>query len=297
MVIIILPFVIAIWFLVCCAAHPAAFDETGSFQAASKKKIIEQTSYRLSRCGDHLEKRGIQACAELSRATLLQTYRRQHYGTGLTSSAYNSRDLNSLESLREIKGLRCVLTPESTIGPFCVRGELIRSNITDGEDEIPLILGGHFIDVNICEPVSDLYWEIWTCNSVGKYSGVLEHVTSPQSNLNKTFLRGLQKVVEDGSAQFVTMFPGHYDGRATHTHVLAHVGAPILPNNTLTGGHIPHISQLFFEQGLIATVEATESYSTNSARITLTQKMASFIQPQVERNMTPLSATLCSATN
>ncbi|KAJ5669396.1 hypothetical protein N7462_010466 [Penicillium macrosclerotiorum] len=263
------PLFIAIWFAVLCATHPAGYDEFHAYRAADLRKLTEKTNHRLSRCSDNLKKRGIQARAETRRAALLQSYRQQRLDAGLETTAYNSSAMNPFESSSVLEETSCALTPESTIGPFWVRGEFIRSNITDGEVGIPLILDGYFVDVNTCEPIEDLYWEIWSCNSNGKYSGVLEHHDSPASNLNSTFLRGLQKTDRDGSAQFQTIFPGHYQGRATHIHVLAHVGATVLTNNTLTGGHIPHISQLFFDQSLIEAVEATESYRQNSAPITL----------------------------
>lgn len=88
------------------------------------------------------------------------------------------------------------------------------------------------------------------------------------SNLNKTFSRGIQKTDADGVAQFKTVFPGHYSGRATHIHVIAHTQAHKLANNTITGGHIPHLGQLFFDQDLITKVEATYPYNTNTVSIT-----------------------------
>ncbi|KAB8277209.1 aromatic compound dioxygenase [Aspergillus minisclerotigenes] len=265
----LLLFLVAFWLIVFCAAHPAAHEEIGRFQAPSVKKITKNTYHKLSRCSNHLKKRGIQARAELRRAALLKAYQQEHLGASTTTSAADHSDADHFFFSPTLEERNCVLTPETTIGPFWVRGESIRSNITDGEAGIPLILDGLFIDVNTCEPIEDLYWEVWGCNSVGQYSGVLEHHGSPLSNLNTTFLRGLQKTDKDGYAQFETIFPGHYEGRATHIHVLAHVGATVLPNNTLTGGHVPHISQLFFEQELITAVEASEPYRTNKARITL----------------------------
>lgn len=34
----------------------------------------------------------------------------------------------------------CILTPETTIGPYWIEGELIRSNLTDGKAGVPLHL-------------------------------------------------------------------------------------------------------------------------------------------------------------
>lgn len=122
-----------------------------------------------------------------------------------------------------------------------------------------------------CEPIVGLYWDIWNCNSTGVYSGVVETGngnSADTSNYNATFLRGLQPTDDDGVAQFQSIFPGHYAGRATHHHVIAHLNATVLSNNTLTGGTVAHVGQLFWDQDLITQVEATSPYNTNTINIT-----------------------------
>lgn len=72
-----------------------------------------------------------------------------------------------------------------------------------------------------------------------------------------------QQTDTEGVAEFDTIFPGHYQGRATHMHVSVHSGATVQANNTYTGGTIHHISQLFFDQALINAVSRLAPYSTN----------------------------------
>jgi protocatechuate 3,4-dioxygenase beta subunit len=111
----------------------------------------------------------------------------------------------------------CVLSPEVTEGPYWVSGEYVRQNITDGQEGVPLTLDIQIIDVDTCEPVPETFLEIWHCNSTGVYSGVVARGNGNQddaSNLNKTFLRGIQKSDNDGVVTFNTLFPGHYTGRA-----------------------------------------------------------------------------------
>src|SRR5262249_6544228 len=63
-----------------------------------------------------------------------------------------------------------------------------------------------------CEPVPDVYLEMWHCNSTGVYSGVVASGngdSSDETNIDKTFLRGIQQTDSDGVAQFETLFPGH----------------------------------------------------------------------------------------
>lgn len=111
----------------------------------------------------------------------------------------------------------CILTPETTQGPYWVQGELVREDITDDEEGVPLTLDIQIIDVKTCEPVPDAFLEIWHCNSTGVYSGVVANGngnTDDTTNLDKTFHRGIQQSNEDGVVTFETFFPGHYTGRA-----------------------------------------------------------------------------------
>jgi hypothetical protein len=104
------------------------------------------------------------------------------------------------------------------------------------------------------------------------YSGVVASGngdSSDTSNLDNTFGRGLVSTDENGVAQFVSTFPGHYTSRATHIHVLATLNATVLANNTLTGGEVSHVGQLFFDQDLITEVELNEPYASNTQTLTL----------------------------
>lgn len=46
--------------------------------------------------------------------------------------------------------------------------------------------------------------------------------------------------------------------------MIAHLNPTVLPNNTLTGGTVPHVGQLFYDQDLVDAVEATYPYNTNT---------------------------------
>lgn len=86
--------------------------------------------------------------------------------------------------------------------------------------------------------------------------------------MNNTFLRGLQPTDSDGVATFRSVFPGHYAGRATHIHVISHIGGSVLANGTYAGGNVTHVGQLFFDQDLIAEInDNLEPYSTNTIAI------------------------------
>ncbi|KAK6076164.1 gpi anchored dioxygenase [Seiridium cupressi] len=141
----------------------------------------------------------------------------------------------------------CILSPEGEIGPFWAKGELTRGDIVDDEPGV-------------------------NCNFTGVYSGVQDDSNGngdDASNLNKTALRGIQATDEDGVAQLRSIFPGHYSGRATHAHVVGHIGATLPENGTITGGNVSHIGQLFYDQDLITSVEATYPCNTSTVDITL----------------------------
>jgi len=164
--------------------------------------------------------------------------------------------------------------PEGEVGPFWVDGEFIRRDIREDQDGFDVVIDAQFIDVTTCEPVSGIMWDIWSANSTGVYGGVIGSGNGNEddtSNLNNTFLRGLQMTDGDGVAQFLTIFPGHYAGRATHTHAIAHVNGTVLPNGTYSGGTIPYIGQLFYDQDLITEVIKYEPYSLDTIAIELNE--------------------------
>lgn len=148
----------------------------------------------------------------------------------------------------------------------------MRKDVTESQDGIDIILDYQVIDVDTCEPVPDVYVEIWHCNSTGTYSGVVASGngnSDDETNLDATFLRGIQPTDSDGVTQFQSTFPGHYTGRATHIHVMVHTNATLLANHTLGNDvYASHVGQSFFDQDLITEVETFEPYSSNTQDLT-----------------------------
>ncbi|KAL4811476.1 Intradiol ring-cleavage dioxygenase [Aspergillus unguis] len=260
-------------------AHPGA-HEPSSYTSLTKRNFLHHARNSLDKCADNLESRGVNARAKARRAALVEKYRKRSVTieTRDTDNTWNSShhsDLNvtvntPASELFDANPV-CILAPEGEVGPFWVKGEFVRYDITDNEEGIPVYMDGQFIDINTCEPIQDLYWDLWSCNTTGVYSGIDSDMNgngNDAANLNRTSLRGIQKTDEDGVAGFKTIFPGHYAGRTTHYHIIAHLNATVLPNNTLTGGYVPHVGQVFFDQDLIYEVEATAPYNTNEVAIT-----------------------------
>ncbi|KAK2731921.1 extracellular dioxygenase [Colletotrichum kahawae] len=162
----------------------------------------------------------------------------------------------------------CVLSIETTEGPFYVEGEFVRWALWDDEFGIPMYLDLQIIDTETCEPAPDVWVEVWHANATGVYSGVVTNANgagdSDPDNAFKTFHRGLQKTNADGAVWFGTNFPGHYAGRTPHVHIMTHAaGTEALANDTVQNNVATHAGQMFFDQKLVEKMRKHERYGKN----------------------------------
>ncbi len=120
-----------------------------------------------------------------------------------------------------------------------------------------------------------------SCNSTGVYAGVVANGngnSDDASNINSTFLRGIQKTDSDGVAAWRSVFPGYYSGRATHIHMVTHTNATLLSNGTITGGTVRHIGQVFYDQDLIDYInDNVYPYTLNTITLTTNAEDGIFI--------------------
>ncbi|EKG10663.1 Intradiol ring-cleavage dioxygenase [Macrophomina phaseolina MS6] len=263
------------------AAHP---HHDHKAEALERRTNLAKMSKRsLAHCADKLEARGIEA---------KNVARRQAMHDQLSKRALMKRDLDTVLNTTHHSNLTgvtpntdpsilftgnnsCILAPETTQGPYYVVGELFRHDITEDQQGVPLYMDIQIIDTNTCEPLKDVALDFWHCNATGVYSGIAASGngdSSDTSNLDKTFLRGIQATDEDGVLQFQSIVPGHYTSRANHIHVLAHISGSwsLLPNGTISGGgNTAHVGQVFFDQDLLTEVETFEPYSTNTQEWTM----------------------------
>jgi protocatechuate 3,4-dioxygenase beta subunit len=137
----------------------------------------------------------------------------------------------------------CVLTPEQTEGPYYISGETVRRDITEGTPGTPLRLGLTVVDASACSPIRDAVVDVWHADAGGNYSGF------GSSGSHRTFLRGAQVTDGNGYAEFATIYPGWYQGRATHIHLKVHVG-----------GNVIHTGQLYFDEATTDAVYSTSDY-------------------------------------
>ena len=78
-----------------------------------------------------------------------------------------------------------------------------------------------------------------------------------------TFLRGIQLTNADGVAEFATIYPGWYAGRALHIHLKVHAGGTA-SGDTYKGGHVSHTGQLFFPEDVTDEVATLQPYVNHS---------------------------------
>jgi len=113
------------------------------------------------------------------------------------------------------------------------------------------------IDTNTCLPIENAGVEIWHCDALGIYSHfeeASENVQNPQTD-DTTYLRGIQLSDASGAVNFISIFPGWYNGRALHIHMKVHQNG--------TEGTVVHTGQLFFEEEINDEVAALEPYASH----------------------------------
>jgi len=134
----------------------------------------------------------------------------------------------------------------------------VRRDVVEGSAGVPLTLRVRVIDPARCVPVEGAALDIWHCDALGVYGDEASEGTAGEE-----FLRGIQIADADGRAEFRTIYPGHYEGRATHIHVKAHIGGQ-RSGDAYGGGHVAHTGQLFFPEPVSDRVYARPPYSRDA---------------------------------
>ncbi|KAH9893788.1 aromatic compound dioxygenase [Xylariomycetidae sp. FL2044] len=257
------------------SAHPGHDITEEALQRREFLKTVKRAD--LSVCSEKLKARGMQDRQQERRAAAIEAARAKrgiHHKRDYDSVLATNHNLTSSgytpDTSEEVlyATATCVLTPEVTTGPYYVGGESIRSDLREDQAGVDTILDYQVIDVNTCEPVSDVYLEMWQANATGVYSG-----TANQAGLGSTWLRGIQQTDSEGVVQFQSIFPGHYTGRSIHIHIMVHTNVTLYANNTLGNDvYSSHIGQTFFDQDLITLVEETSPYTTNTQELSTNEE-------------------------
>lgn len=137
----------------------------------------------------------------------------------------------------------CILMPEVTQGPYYVDGELVRHNIVENQAGVPLFLDVQLVDTSTCQPVPAVFVDFWHANATGVYSGVSAsgngNSATVKSNLNATFLRGIQQTDSNGVVQIETIVPGKPFSTFQPCDALTHSRSLHRP----CGSHPRHVAQ------------------------------------------------------
>ncbi|CAG7939243.1 unnamed protein product [Penicillium olsonii] len=274
------------------SAHPGHDVKAEAAERAAFLKTVPVQSRSLAGCASKLKARGLENRNVARRQHAVKNLRASR-GLSQTPHYLKARSLNSTLSTSHHSSLTgvdastdpsvlfasestCILGPDVTQGPYYVTGELVRENIAEDQEGVPLFMDIQLINTNTCEPIPEIYTDLWHCNSTGVYSGIVASGngdSSDELNINSTFLRGIQESDSNGVVHFQTTFPGHYTSRATHIHVLTHPSneTEVLANGTISGLYTSsssYVGQIFFDQDLITAVEKVSPYATNTQELT-----------------------------
>ncbi|KAL5358327.1 Intradiol ring-cleavage dioxygenase [Aspergillus floccosus] len=273
-------------------AHPGHDVEAEAAKRAAFLSSLPVESRSLTACSPKLKARGIENINVVRRGSTVQQLRRD-MGLDTGSRYLKARDINSVLATDHHSSLTnvgpstdpkvlfrsqgaSIAQPEVTQGPYYISGELVRRNVVEDQQGVPLFMDIQLIDTNTCNPLPNVYTDIWHCNATGVYSGVVAKGNGnvkDENNANTTFLRGVQPSDENGVVHFQTIFPGHYFHRAIHIHLATHPvhETTVLPNGTIAGmydSRSSHVGQIFFDQDLISEVEKIAPYSSNTQPLT-----------------------------
>ncbi|MGY4830538.1 intradiol ring-cleavage dioxygenase [Sphaerotilaceae bacterium SBD11-9] len=172
----------------------------------------------------------------------------------------------------------CAVVPEETEGPYPGDGSnsangsianalmlsgIVRSDIRTSVASasgtaagVPLTLTLKLVNTHAgCADLSGFAIYLWHCDQLGRYSMYSPGVTA------ENYLRGVQPTASDGTATFITVFPGCYAGRMPHMHfeIYRNTSTALSYTNKLK------TSQLAFPDEVCDAVYASSGYTTSAA--------------------------------
>ena len=196
-------------------------------------------------------------------------------GTTPASGSTSSSSSSSSGDLAEV--------PDETGGPYPGDGSngvdvlddsgIVRSDIrssfgssTTTAEGVPLTIRLTVRDASTGSVKKGAAVYLWYCNRDGAYS------LYAQGLEGENYLRGVQSVDADGTAEFTSIYPAAYDGRWPHIHFEVYDGLA----NATSSGPIVKTSQIALPRETCEVVYASSGYEAsvaNLARTSLTSDM------------------------
>jgi protocatechuate 3,4-dioxygenase beta subunit len=158
----------------------------------------------------------------------------------------------------------CVVKPQQTEGPYFVDEKLNRSDIRSDPSnnlvkegtELRLVMRVSQISSDSCMPLSGATVDLWHCDALGVYSDVQDRSFDTRG---KKFLRGYQVTDKNGVVQFITIYPGWYQGRTVHMHFKIRTASTSQQSYEFT-------SQLYFDDSFTDKIYAQAPYAAKGKR-------------------------------
>ena len=173
------------------------------------------------------------------------------------------------ESIEENKNiLSCSVTNSETAGPFptITPANYVRTNIVGDRTGVAFTMNIYIMNTNNnCTAYQGVLVDVWHCDKDGNYS---QYGGTGMQSANYTaynFLRGRQTTDSAGLVTFTSIFPGWYNGRATHIHV--HVYKP--------DGTSLLVTQIAFPEGSTST-NAVYNVNVNGSSYGYTKGMTGY---------------------
>ena len=160
----------------------------------------------------------------------------------------------------------CIVTPQQTEGPYFVDERLFRSDVRTDPSDGSVKEGAAFrlafqimnVTDGACTPLANVMVDVWHCDALGVYSDVQDRSFA---TIGQQFLRGSQLTDENGRVEFLTIYPGWYQGRTVHTHF------KIRTNPDGQSGY-EFTSQVYYDDVLTDQVHAQAPYAAKGQRTT-----------------------------
>jgi protocatechuate 3,4-dioxygenase beta subunit len=102
----------------------------------------------------------------------------------------------------------CRVTARDQLGPYYKDGHLERAVMAGPNDGMKLIVSGRVLNTK-CQPLSGAVVDVWSANGSGVYS-----------EQGAGWCRGFVKTDGQGGYRYEIVYPGKYQGRPRHLHVI-----------------------------------------------------------------------------